>query len=169
VQPGNDSASNNMLQTKVLKFTKSIQYFASTKTSRLVLEAGLDQFIPLIKQHKEMVSQMFDIKISVIMSNQQTFKEKLALANAIFRKTFGLTLKGQCVKTGKPNTFELHIMDCFTFVDGAMTLKLPSGKLIKSYLNPPAPLNPVGLGHKDDPVPVLPPVPVTVNPCFFDL
>jgi len=61
-----------MPQAKVLKFTESVQYFASAKTSRQVLEAGLDLFIPQIRQHKEMVSQMFDIKISVIMSNQQT-------------------------------------------------------------------------------------------------
>jgi len=61
---------------------------------------------------------MFDIKISVIISNQHTFKEKLALTNTIFRKTFGLTLKGHCVKTGKPNVFELKLMNCF---DGVMT------------------------------------------------
>jgi len=30
-------------------------------------------------------------------------------------------------------------MNCFTYVDGAMTLKLPSGKLIKSHLNKPKP------------------------------
>jgi len=60
VQPGNNEAINNLPQTKVLNFTESVQYFAGSKTSRLVLEAGLDQFIPLIKKHKEMISQMFD-------------------------------------------------------------------------------------------------------------
>jgi len=82
-----------------------------------------------------MVSQMFDIKISVIMSNWQTLKHKLAMANAIFRKMFGLTLKGNVLRTGNPTVFELQLMDCFTYVDGVMKLKLPSGKLIKSYLN----------------------------------
>jgi len=79
-----------MSETKLLKFTKSVQYFAGAKTSRQVLEAGLDWFIPLIRKHKEMISQTFDIKISVIMSEWQTLKCKLALANAILRKTFGL-------------------------------------------------------------------------------
>jgi len=109
VQPGNDDAINNMPQPKVLKFTKSVQYFASTKKSRPVLEAGLDWFIPLIRQHKEMVSQMFGIKISVIMLDCKTLK-----GNAIFRKTFGLTLKGNHVYTGNPTFFELKLMDCFT-------------------------------------------------------
>jgi len=58
VQPGNGDTINNMPQPKVLKFTKSVQYFASTKTSRPVLEAGLDWFIPLIRQHKEFVSEL---------------------------------------------------------------------------------------------------------------
>jgi len=142
VQPSNNEAINNLPQTKVLKFTKSVQYFANSKTSRQVLEAGLDRFIPLIKKHKEMISQMFDIKISVIMSEWQTLKHKLALANIIFRKTFGLTLKGRHVRTGNPNVFEIKLMDCFTYVDGVMTLKLPSGKLIKSNLNQPKPLAP---------------------------
>jgi len=100
-------AVNNLPQTKVLKFTESVQYFASTKTSRQVLEVGLDRFIPLIKKHKEMISQMFDIQMSFIMSNWQTLKHKLALANAIFRKMFGLTLKGKHVYTGNTNNFEL--------------------------------------------------------------
>jgi len=85
-----DSLNDVMPQTKGLKFTKSVQYFAGAKTSRKVLEAGLNKFIPLIRHHKEMASQMFDIEISVIKSNWQTFKEKLALTNATFRKTFGL-------------------------------------------------------------------------------
>jgi len=34
-------------------------------------------------------------------------------------------------------------MDCFTYVDGVMMLKLPSGKLIKSNLNQPNPVAPV--------------------------
>jgi len=80
---------------------------------------------------------MFDIKINVIMSNCKTLNHKLALANAIFRKTFGLTLKGKHVRTGSHTTFELHLMDCFTYVNGGLALKLPSGKLRKSYLNPP--------------------------------
>jgi hypothetical protein len=128
-----------MPQPKVLKFTESVDVFASAKTSRTVLEAGLDKFIPLTKQHKEFISQNFDIKISVIMLDHKTLKHKLALVNAIFRKTFGLTLKGHHVYTGNPTTFELKLMDCFTNVDGALALKLPSGKLIKSYLNPPKP------------------------------
>jgi len=33
-------------------------------------------------------------------------------------------------------------MNWFTYVDGVMTLKLPSGKLIKSNLNQPKPLAP---------------------------
>jgi len=41
------------------------------------------------------------------------------------------------VKTGNPNVFELKLMDCFTYVNGAMTLKLPSGKVVKSHLNKP--------------------------------
>jgi len=69
-----------------------------------------------------------------------TLKHKLALANAIFSKTFGLTLKGKHVKTGNPNVFELELMNCFTYVDGVMALKLPSSKLIKSNLNQPKPL-----------------------------
>jgi len=129
-----------MQQTKGVKLTKSIPYFAGAKTSREVVEAGLDQFIPLIRHHKEMVSQMFDIKINVITSNRQTLRSKLALANAIFKKMFGLTLKGNSVRTGNPNVLTLKLMDCFTYVDGVMALKLPSGKLIKSYLNQPKPL-----------------------------
>jgi len=78
-----------MPQTKGVKFTESIPYFAGAKTSRQVVEAGLDQFIPVIRNYKEMVSQMFDIKISVITSNRQTLKSKLNLVNAIFKKTFG--------------------------------------------------------------------------------
>jgi len=101
-----DSLNNVMPQTKGLKFTESVQYFAGAKTSRQVLEVGLDKFIPLIRHHKEIVSQMFDIKINVIMSDRQTFKEKLVFTDAIFRKTFGLALKEHCVKTGKPNLFE---------------------------------------------------------------
>jgi len=97
----------------------------------------LDQFIPVIRNNKEMVSQMFNIKISVITSNRQTFRSKLNLVNAIFKKTFGLVLKGNHVKTGSLNVFELKLMDCFTYVDGTMNLKLPSGKLIKSLLNMP--------------------------------
>jgi len=162
VQPGNGEAINNMPQAKVLKFTESIQYFAGTKTSRLVLEAGLDWFIPLIRQHKEMVSQIFGIKISIIRSGHKTLKRKLALANAIFRKMFGLTLKANHVYTGNPNIFEIKLMDCFTYDDGALMLKLPSGKLIKSYLNSPAPIDPAGLGHKDNPttIPLDPAVPL---------
>jgi len=139
-----DCLDEVMPQTKGFKFTKSIQYFASAKTSRQVVEAGLDKFIPLIRHHKEMVSQMFDIKISVISSNRQTLKSKLNLVNNIFKKMFGLTLKGNVVKGGNPNVFELKLMDCFTYVDGVMVLKLPSGKLIKSYLNEPKPVAPVG-------------------------
>jgi len=79
VQPGDGDAISNMPQPKVLKFTKSVQYFASAKTSRPVLEAGLDQFIPLIKQHKEMVSQIFGIKISIITSGAGVFHSVFAL------------------------------------------------------------------------------------------
>jgi len=139
-----DGLNDVMPQTKGLKFTKSIQYFAGAKTSMHVLEAGLDKFIPLIRHHKEMVSQMFDIKINVIISDWQTLKSKLNLVNTIFKKTFGLTLKGKHVKTGNPNVFELKLMDCFTYVDGAMMLKLCSSKLIKSNLNQLKPLAPVG-------------------------
>jgi len=89
-----------------------------------------------------MVSQIFDIKISVITSNRQTLKSKLNLVNIIFKKTFGLTLKGKHVKTGNPNVFTLQLMNCFTYVNGVMALKLPSGKLIKSLLNVPKPLAP---------------------------
>jgi len=42
--------------------------------SRPVLEAGLDKFIPLIRQHKEMVSQVFGIKISIIMLDCKTLR-----------------------------------------------------------------------------------------------
>jgi len=134
-----DGLNEVMPQTKGVKFTESVPYFAGAKTSRQVIEAGLDQFIPLIRHHKEMVSQMFDIKISVITSEWQTFRSKLNLVNAIFKKTFGLALKGKHVKTGNPNVFELKLMNCFTYVNGAMALKLPSGKLIKSHLNIPKP------------------------------
>jgi len=107
---------------------------------------------------------MFDIKISIIMSNWQTLKHNLALANAILRKTFRLTLKGNSVRTGNPTVFELQLMDCFTYVNGVTMLKLPSSKLIKSYLNQPKPLAPVGeplftLIPEAPLVPVLPPVP----------
>jgi len=68
----------------------------------------------------------------------------LALANAIFKKTFGLTLKGKHVKTGNLNVFELKLMNCFTYVNGVTMIKLRSGKLIKSNLNQPKPLAPVG-------------------------
>jgi len=44
------------------------------------------------------------------------------------------------VKTGNPNVFELKLMDCFTYVNDVMALKLLSGKLIKSHLNKPKPL-----------------------------
>jgi len=137
-----DGLNEVMPQTKGVKFTKSLPYFAGAKTSRQVVEAGLDRFIPLIRHHKEMISQMFDIKISVITSNRQILKSKLNLVNIIFKKTFGLTLKGEHVKTGNPNVFQLQLMDCFTYVNGVMTLKLPSSKLIKSHLNKPKPLAP---------------------------
>jgi len=75
-----------MPQTKGLKFTSGVQYFAGTKTSRQVLEAGLDRFIPLIKHHKEMVSQMFDIKISIIMSDRQTVNSDISV-RVIFAKS----------------------------------------------------------------------------------
>jgi len=65
-----DSLNEVMQQTKGVKFTESIPYFAGSKTRRQVVEAGLDQFIPLIRHHKEMVSQIFDIKISVITSDR---------------------------------------------------------------------------------------------------
>jgi len=44
------------------------------------------------------------------------------------------------VYTGNPNVFTLKLMNCFTYVDGVMMLKLPSGKFIKSYLIEPKPL-----------------------------
>jgi len=78
-----DGLNEVMQQTKGVKFTESIPYFAGAKTRRQIVEAGLDQFIPLIRHHKEMVSQMFNIKISIITSEQQTLKHKLALVNAI--------------------------------------------------------------------------------------
>jgi len=56
---------------------------------------------------------------------------------------FGLTLKGNHVRTGDTNVFELQIMNCFTYVNGVMMLKLRSGKLIKSNLIQPKPLAPV--------------------------
>jgi len=71
-----DGLNEVMPQSKGVKFTKSIPYFAGAKTSRQVLEAGLDQFILLIRHHKEMVLQMFDIKINVITSNWQTLRSK---------------------------------------------------------------------------------------------
>jgi len=135
-----DGLNEVMPQTKGVKFTKSIPYFAGAKTSRQVVEARLDWFIPFIRHHNEMVLQMFDIKISIITSNRRTLRSKLNLVNAIFKKTFGLALKGKHVKTGNPNVFTLQLMNCFTYVDGVMALKLPSGKLIKSYLNQPKPL-----------------------------
>jgi len=82
---------------------------------------------------------MFNIKISVITSDRQTFRSKLNLINAIFKKTFGLTLKGKFMYAGNPNVFTLQLMNCFTYVNGAMALKLPSSKLIKSLLNKPKP------------------------------
>jgi len=132
-----DGLNEVMPPTKGVKFTESVPYFAGAKTRRQVVEAGLDQFIPVIRNHKEMVSQMFDIKMSVITSDRQTLKSKLNLVNIIFKKTFGLTLKGNHVKTGNPNSFELKLMDCFTYVDDMMALKLPSGKVVKSHLNKP--------------------------------
>jgi len=120
-----DGLNEVMPQKKGVKFTESVPYFASTNTSRQVIEAGLDWFIPLIRHHKEMVSQMFDIQINVITSEWQTLKSKLNLVNIIFKKTFGLTLKGEHVKTGNPNVFTLQLMNCFTYVNGAMALKLP--------------------------------------------
>jgi len=139
-----DGLNDVLPQSKGLKFTESVQYFTCAKTSRQVLEAGLDQFIPLIRHHREMVLQMFDIKINAITSDWQTLKSKLNLVNAIFRKTFGLTLKGNVIKGGNPNVFELKLMDCFPYVDGVMMLKLRSSKLIKSNLNQPKPHAPVG-------------------------
>jgi len=47
-----DGLNEVMLQTKGVKFTKSVPYFAGAKTRRQVVEAGLDQFIPLIRHHK---------------------------------------------------------------------------------------------------------------------
>jgi len=148
-----DGLNEVMPPTKGVKFTDSVPYFAGPKTRRQVIEAGLDRFIPAIRNHKEMVSQMFDIKISIITSDRQTLKHKLALVNAIFRKTFGLTLKGKYVKIGDTNVFTLQLMDCFTYVNDVMTLKLPSGKLVKSHLNTPKP-----------PVPEVPEVPEEVQP-----
>jgi len=132
-----DGLNEVMPQTKGVKFTESIPYFARAKTRRQVIEAGLDRFIPVIRNHKEMVSQMLDIKIGVITSDRQTLKSKLNLVNAIFKKTFGLALKGKRVRTGGTNNFTIQLMDCFTYVDDMMTLKLPSGKLVKSHLNTP--------------------------------
>jgi len=43
------------------------------------------------------------------------------------------------VKGGNPNVFTLQLMDCFTYVNSAMALKLPSGKFVKSNLNTPKP------------------------------
>jgi len=54
-------------------------------------------------------------------------------------RRFGLTLKGNLVKGGNPNVFTLQLMDCFTYVNDVMNLKLPSGKVIKSLLNMPKP------------------------------
>jgi len=153
-----DGLNEVMLQTKGVKFTKSVPYFAGAKTSRQVVEAGLDQFIPLIRHHKEMISQMFNIKISVITSERQTLKHKLALINAIFRKTFGLTLKGEQVYTGNPNVFTPKLMTCFTYVDGAMVLKLPSSKLIKSLLNKAKPQVPEVLQVPEEVQPDIKPI-----------
>jgi len=80
----------------------------------------------------------------LVQYSWDTLKHKLALVNAIFRKTFGLTLKGKHVRTGDTNVFELQLMNCYTYVDGVMMLKLRSGKLIKSNLNQPKPLATVG-------------------------
>jgi len=85
---------------------------------------------------------MFNIKISVITSERQMLKSKLNLVNAIFKKTFGLALKGKRVRTGSTNNFTLQLMNCFTYVNAVMALKLPSSKLIKSHLNKPKPLAP---------------------------
>jgi len=148
-----DGLNEVMPQTKGVKFTKSVPHFASAKTLRQVIEAGLDQFIPLIRHYKEMVSQMFDIKISIITSDRQMFRSKLNLMNAIFKKTFGIALKGKHVKTGNPNVFTLQLMNYFTYVNGVMTLKLPSSKLIKSLLNKAKPQ-----------VPEVPQVPEEVQP-----
>jgi len=137
-----DGLNEVMPQTKGVKFTESVPHFAGAKTRRQVVEAGMDQFIPLIRHYKEMVSQMFNIKISVITSNRQMFRSKLNLVNAIFKKTFGIALKGKVIKGGNPFVFTLQLMNCFTYVDGAMALKLPSGKLMKSHLNKPKPLAP---------------------------
>jgi len=63
-----DGLNEVMPQTKGVKFTESIPYFAGAKTRRQVVEAGLDQFIPVIRNYKEIVSQMFSIKISIITS-----------------------------------------------------------------------------------------------------
>jgi len=107
------------------------------------------------------------------MSEWQTLKHKLALASAIFRKTFGLTLKGKQVYTGNTDDFELKLMDCFTYVDGVMNLKLPSGKLIKSNLNQPKPLAPEVLpvfegppASKTPPVPEVPPDIKPIDPMY---
>jgi len=48
-----DGLNDVVPQTKGLKFTKSVQYFAGAKTSRQVREAGLNKFIPLIRHQKE--------------------------------------------------------------------------------------------------------------------
>jgi len=50
-QPGDGEVINNMPKPKILKFTKSIEYFACAKTSLPILEGGLDRFITLIWQH----------------------------------------------------------------------------------------------------------------------
>jgi len=146
-----DGLNEVMPPTKGVKFAESVPNFAGAKTRRQVVEAGLDRFIPVIRNHKEMVSQMFDIKMSIITSNRQTLKSKLNLVNIIFKKTFGLSLKGEVVRTGGTNDFTLQLMNCFTYVNGAMALKLPSGKLVKSHLNTPKP-----------PVPEVPEVPEEV-------
>jgi len=51
-----------------------------------------------------------------------------------------------CILGTLPTVCELQLMDCFTYADGVMMLKLPSSKLIKSDLNslkPPALLDPL--------------------------
>jgi hypothetical protein len=52
-------------------------------------------------------------------------------------RTIWYNTEGKYVKTGDTNSFELKLMDCFTYVNDVMALKLPSGKLVKSHLNKP--------------------------------
>jgi hypothetical protein len=77
-----------------------------------------------------MVLQLFEIGLKAILAEWANLRQKINLANAIFRKTFGVSLKAHCMRKDEANTYELILRECLVYIKGVISLKLPSGKVI---------------------------------------